>query len=80
MKTYTWQVELTDTFHGEANYCWVRKYQIEAPAGARRRLIIQRAKAAIGWTGLRCKVEEFGDYYTIRPNDICQIAFINLEV
>lgn len=28
MKTY--KVEITDTFGGEANYCWVRRYEFDA--------------------------------------------------
>ena len=26
----TYQFEITDTFGGEANYCWVKHYQVEA--------------------------------------------------
>ena len=25
-----WNIEITDTFGGEANYCWVRRYVVEA--------------------------------------------------
>ena len=80
MTTYKWKIECTDTFGGEANYCWVRRYEMELPKSAKRRSIIQQAKSILGWTGMRCKVEEWGDDYTIRPNDFCQIAFINLEL
>ena len=80
MKTYIWKIKLTDTFGGEANYCWVRHYKIEASESASRRTIITRAKKELGWTGMRCQVEDYGDNYAIRPADMCQIAFVNLEV
>ena len=25
-----WNIEITDTFGGEANYCWVKRYQVKA--------------------------------------------------
>jgi hypothetical protein len=30
MKKRTFNVEVTDTFGGEANYCWVRRMQVKA--------------------------------------------------
>ena len=30
IKMNTYQFEITDTFGGEANYCWARHYQVEA--------------------------------------------------
>jgi hypothetical protein len=40
MKTNTYLAEVTDTFGGEANYCWVRRYRINASSelGAIRKL------------------------------------------
>jgi hypothetical protein len=34
------KIEITDTFGGEANYCWVRRYECEAKSilGAIRKL------------------------------------------
>jgi hypothetical protein len=34
-----WNVELTDTFGGEANYSWVRRDQLELPADATDRQV-----------------------------------------
>ena len=74
MKNETsWEVEHTDTFAGEANYCWVRRYQIK---GTGRQTIIRRAKKACGLTGVRCRVTDFGDMFEIRPQGICQIVFV----
>jgi hypothetical protein len=46
-----WDVELTDTFGGEANYSWVRRDQLVLPQDASRRQIVTAAKAALGLTG-----------------------------
>jgi len=34
-----WDVELTDTFGGEANYSWVRRDQLALPQDASRRQV-----------------------------------------
>ena len=26
----TWNIKITDTFGGEANYCWVKRYTVQA--------------------------------------------------
>lgn len=31
MPTQAWNVEYTDTFGGEANYCWVRRATVHVP-------------------------------------------------
>lgn len=54
-----WDVELTDTFGGEANYSWVRRDQLALPQDASRRSIITAAKAALGLTGCRCRTFAF---------------------
>lgn len=75
-------VEVTDTFGGEANYCWVRRYIIEMPDWVERadrysdREIVRKAKAAYGWTGLRCDTDGSGDMLTVRPRGLLQVMFI----
>ncbi len=69
-------VEITDTYGGEANYSWVRRYEIDAPAGISRRALVRRAKRAAGWTGVRCAVTDFGDTIEMRPTGACVVAFI----
>ena len=73
-----YQVEVTDTFGGEANYCWVRRYTFK-PAKDSRLAIVRGAKALAGWSGVRCSVEYYGDSWTLRPSGMCQIMFINWE-
>jgi hypothetical protein len=70
-------IEVTDTFGGEPNYCWVKRGKTRA---ASRRGKIAAAKRLAGWEGwCRVKVEDCGDQLTIRPTDtsgVCQIAFV----
>jgi hypothetical protein len=70
-------IEVTDTFGGEANYCWVRRGTTRANS---RRGLIKAAKELAGWTGwCRVNVEDFGDQLVIRPtasSGVCQIAFV----
>ena len=74
-----YEVEHTDTFGGEANYCWVRRYEINArgktPKGERLSLVRQ-AKALCGLSGVRAKTSVYDDTLEIRPNGICQVIFI----
>ena len=76
----TAQIEITDTFHGEANYCWVRRGSTTARS---RRGIISAVKNLGGWTGwCRVRVEDCGDTMIVRPtasSGVCQIAFVTWE-
>ena len=71
MKAY---VEVTDTFGGEANYCWVRRYTVE---GATERAIVRKAKALEGWQGWACRKDDFGDTVALYPRGACIVMFIN---
>ena len=89
----SYDVELTDTFGGEANYCWVNRQIVTMPelthygydgstnyAKANkvyRRELMKAAKAAVGLTGVRGRVENYGDSVTFRPYGLLQIMFIN---
>ena len=69
-----YQVEHTDTFGGEANYCWVNRYTI---ADGTRLQKVRAAKRITGLTGHRCVVSDFGDMLEIRPVGICQVVFVS---
>ena len=71
-----WNVELTDTFGGEANYSWVRRDQLELPADATDRQVMTAAKAALGLTGTRCRRFDFGEGFELRPCGSCTVAFV----
>lgn len=72
-----YNIEVTDTFGGEANYCWVKRGTTKARS---RRGLINAAKALAGWHGwCRVVVESFGDGLIVRPTQssgVCQIAFV----
>ena len=73
------QAEYTDTFGGEANYSWVRRETFEADQNATNALIMRRAKAAVGLSGVRGKTEDMGDTLAFRPYGICAVLFVTPE-
>lgn len=76
-ETTTFDIEVTDTFGGAANYCWVHRHELTLPANATRRQIVRAAKALEGWTGERCEVSDMGDTIDIRPRNACMVMFID---
>ena len=48
MKKYKYDIEVTDTFSGEAIYSWVRRYQVEVPINSSP---VRAAKKSAGMTG-----------------------------
>lgn len=75
----TYNVEYTDTFGGEANYSWVTRATIEVPQNASRALVMRHAKAAIGLTGARGRVDHHGDMIEFRPYRSCTVMFITFD-
>lgn len=77
-----YNVEVTDTFGGEANYCWVHRHKIDVPERegelpkAYDRRLVMAAKAAEGWTGHKCDTQNLGDEIHLRPRGLLQIMFI----
>lgn len=71
-----YQLEITDTFGGEANYSWVRRHTFDKPATASRRSIVRRAKALAGWTNVPCIVDDYGDLISIKPRGVCMVAHV----
>lgn len=87
-----WQVEVTDTFGGEANYCWVRRYTIgaipqhisrqrhhESAASAAQRAdqwLVREAKRLAGYTGVRGRTNYNGDMIEWRPYRVLHVMFI----
>lgn len=70
-----YQIEVTDTFGGEANYCWVNRYKLDKEYPTDLKLI-RAAKRKAGWTGHPCTTTKMGDDITVRPHGVCQIMFI----
>ena len=69
-------IEITDTFGGEANYSWVRRHSIAAPAEITDIALVRRAKRKADWSGVRCKVSKYADTIEIRPVGMCCVLFI----
>lgn len=72
-KTYEFDVEYTDTFGGEPNYCWVRRERLVIPFGTSDREVMRRAKAAVGLTGVKGRSIHDGDRLEFRPYRSCTI-------
>jgi len=91
----SYKIEYTDTFGGEANYCWVKRAKIHMPEltdygydggtnyGKANRIfereLMRKAKAAMGLTGVRGKKESYGDSIVFRPYGYNTILFINYD-
>ena len=73
--TFQIEVEYTDTFGGEANYCWVKRETLTLPVGISDRAIMRRAKAAMGLTGVRGRSESYGDGLRFVPYGSCTVMF-----
>jgi len=71
-----YDIEVTDTFAGEANYCWVKWGRTRART---RTGVIRAVKRVAGWNGwCRVHVEDLGDMLIVRPtatSGVNQIAF-----
>lgn len=88
-------VEYTDTFGGEANYCWVERATITMPelthygfdgalgytkANERmKRHLMRKAKAAMGLTGVRGRREDQGDTVAFYPYGSATVMFVSFR-
>lgn len=78
----TYEVEYTDTFGGEANYCWVKRATIESPFSddVSHALAIKRlkhaAKKAMGISGIKGEWCDSGDFFEFRPRSLLTVLFI----
>lgn len=72
-----YSVEMTDTFAGEANYCWVQRALIDAPCDASSRLLIRRAKKALSISTPHRLTSDHGDLIRIDLRNHCICIFIS---
>ena len=75
-----WRLEVTDTFGGEANYCWVNRETL--PARTTERGVVRRLKAMMGITGERADVTDYGGGIEVRPKGRdapCIVGFAQWE-
>lgn len=71
--------EYTDTFGGDANYSWVKRYEIEAPANISDLALMRRAKSWAGLTNIRGRSENWGDSLAFYPRGCNTVLFVNAE-
>jgi hypothetical protein len=67
------QIEVTDTFDGQANYSWVIRQEYEGEYS--RLQLVKMARRLAGWTGT-IRTTNYGGMVEVRPYRICQVAFI----
>lgn len=74
------QLELTDTFGGQANYGWVRRETMVLPDGTSDELLVMLARDWAGWrqSGVRTDTVKMGgnDDLELRPRGLAQVLFI----
>lgn len=75
----TWDIEVTDTFGGEANYCWVYRYAVRTPGDTSNLALVRRIKSVTGYSGIRGQTYVSGDYVEIRFPDRCVVIFANVR-
>ena len=75
----TWDIEVTDTFGGEANYCWVERSKLRVPGGISYLALVRRIKAAAGYSGIRGHTYVSGDFVEIRFPERCVVIFANVR-
>lgn len=90
---FKFQVELTDTFGGDANYSWVRRETVTMPELTHygydgstnyvksnkvfERELMRKAKASVGLTNIRGKVDRYGESLTFHPYKLLQVMFVS---
>jgi len=72
-----WKFEFTDTFGGEANYCWVERGTVSAETELSA---VRRVKAKLGLSGVPCKRSDFGDTVELVPRGSCTVVFITPHI
>jgi hypothetical protein len=88
----TYEYEYTDTFAGEANYCWIKRGKVTMPelthygydgssnySKANKiaaRELMKAVKAEVGLTGIRGAVHHHGGMTEFRPYGMCTVLFI----
>lgn len=74
------EIHITDTYGGDANYSWVTRKQFEAPANISQRSLVRRAKRALEIT-CRTITEQIGgstDCLKLRFPGQCVVGFIDV--
>ena len=76
----TWDIEVTDTIGGEANYSWVYRYVVHTADDISDYGLIRRIKSAAGYSGIRGNSFISGDFVEIRFPARCVVIFATVDV
>ena len=76
MKKLEFLVEFTDTFGGEANYCWVKRYKVHATS-LKRALTLAKREFFNGMPAH--KKADYGDMLRADFTGMCICAFVTFE-
>jgi hypothetical protein len=86
--TILYDAEMTDTFGGEANYCWVKRaiVPVKQSTYRMRNVVKERAyrearirrevKKALGISGVAGRWESNGGHRVFHPYGLCRIVFV----
>ena len=75
----TWDIEVTDTFSGQANYSWVQRSKLRVPDDISDLALVRRIKSVTGYSGIRGQTEISGDSVEIRFPGRCVVIFANVR-
>jgi len=76
----TWDIEVTDTYGGEANYSWVYRYAVHTADDISDLALVRRIKSAAGYSGIRGDTFISGDFVEIRFFSLCVVIFATVDV
>jgi len=71
-------IEYTDTYGGEANYCWVKREVVSIPDTMSDRALMRLSKRLMGISGMPGKTTSYGDMIEFRPYRSCTVMFIQV--
>ena len=75
----TWDIEVTDTFGGQANYSWVERSKLRVPDDISDLALVRRIKSVTGYSGIRGQTDVSGDSVEIRFPARCVVIFANVR-
>ena len=75
----TWDIEVSDTFGGEANYAWVDRYDITTADDISDLALVRRIKSVARYSGIRGRTYVSGDSVEIRFPACCVVIFANVR-
>jgi len=71
-----YEIELTDTFGGEANYCWVKRQEIEIPDDLSGRALVRRSKQLLEVSHIPHRKTDYGETLRLDFPGVCVVMFI----